>query len=118
MEGRMTDNKRVGMFLDGTWNNVSDNTNVWRLESPCAPNLPNRPIGAEPLDTGDAVISTINETIDATVFDCWRSDETYRPRNLSDWATRRGVDPSTLNQLSQGRVFPTRADDVVGAFDQ
>jgi hypothetical protein len=57
-----------------------------------------RPIGAEPLDTGDAVTSTINETIDATVFDRWRSDETYRPRNLSDWATRLGVDPSTLNQ--------------------
>jgi len=57
-----------------------------------------RPIGAEPLDSGDAVTSTINETIDATVFDRWRSDETYRPRNLSDWATRRGVDPSTLNQ--------------------
>jgi hypothetical protein len=57
-----------------------------------------RPIGAEPLDTGDAVTSTINETIDATVFDRWRSDETYRPKNLSDWATRRSVDPSTLNQ--------------------
>ena len=24
------------MFLDGTWNNVSDNTNVWRLKSLCA----------------------------------------------------------------------------------
>jgi hypothetical protein len=57
-----------------------------------------RPIGAEPLDTGDAVTSTINETIDATVFDRWRSDETYRPKNLSDWATRRSVDPSTLKQ--------------------
>ncbi|MGC1294280.1 MAG: DUF2235 domain-containing protein [Alloacidobacterium sp.] len=31
----MTDNKRVGLFLDGTWNNVSDNTNVWRLKSLC-----------------------------------------------------------------------------------
>jgi uncharacterized protein (DUF2235 family) len=57
-----------------------------------------RPIGAEPLDTGNTVTSTINETIDATVFDRWRSDETYRPRNLSDWARRRGVDPSTLKQ--------------------
>jgi hypothetical protein len=55
-----------------------------------------RPIGAEPLDTGDAVTSTINETIDATVFDRWRSDETYRPKNLLDWATRRNVAPSTL----------------------
>jgi hypothetical protein len=44
------------------------------------------------------VTSTINETIDATVFDRWRSDETYRPKNLSDWATRRSVDPSTLKQ--------------------
>ena len=57
-----------------------------------------RPIGAEPLGTGNTVTSTINETIDATVFDRWRSDETYRPRNLSDWARRRGVDPSTLKQ--------------------
>jgi len=57
-----------------------------------------RPIGAEPQDTGDAVTSTINETIDATVFDRWRTDETYRPKNLSDWATRLAVDPSTLKQ--------------------
>jgi len=57
-----------------------------------------RSIGAEPQDTGDAVTSTINETIDATVFDRWRSDETYRPKNLSDWATRRGVDLSKLKQ--------------------
>ncbi|MGC2546691.1 MAG: hypothetical protein WA426_12645, partial [Silvibacterium sp.] len=64
-----------------------------------------RPIGAEPVDPGDAVTSTINETIDATVFDRWRSDETYRPKNLSDWATRRSVDPSTLNQS-------VRADDA------
>ncbi|MDP9052098.1 MAG: DUF2235 domain-containing protein [Acidobacteriota bacterium] len=57
-----------------------------------------RPIGAEPQDTGDAVTSAINETIDATVFDRWRTDETYRPKNLSDWAKRRSVDPSTLKQ--------------------
>jgi len=57
-----------------------------------------RPIGAEPLDTGDAMLSTINETIDSTVFNRWRSDATYRPKNLSEWATRRNVDPSTLKQ--------------------
>ncbi|MBP28909.1 DUF2235 domain-containing protein [Methylobacterium sp.] len=28
--------KRVAMFLDGTWNTVSDNTNVWRLRALCA----------------------------------------------------------------------------------
>ena len=57
-----------------------------------------RPIGAEPRDTGDAVESTINETIDGTVFDRWRADETYRPPNLKEWAARRGVDPSALKQ--------------------
>ena len=58
-----------------------------------------RTIGAEPLDTGDAVTSTINETIDATVFD-WAGalDDNYRPKNLSDWATRRGKSPSVLKQ--------------------
>src|SRR5262249_42210738 len=25
--------KRVAVFLDGTWNTVNDNTNVWRLKS-------------------------------------------------------------------------------------
>lgn len=30
------DKKRIALFLDGTWNNVNDNTNVWRLKSLCA----------------------------------------------------------------------------------
>src|SRR4051812_43293723 len=29
--------KRLAIFLDGTWNAVGDNTNVWRLKSLCAP---------------------------------------------------------------------------------
>jgi uncharacterized protein (DUF2235 family) len=57
-----------------------------------------RPIGAEPVDTGDAIETTINETIDATVFARWRADATYRPQNLVDWATRRKVDPAKLMQ--------------------
>jgi uncharacterized protein (DUF2235 family) len=28
--------KRLALFLDGTWNTVSSNTNVWRLKSMCA----------------------------------------------------------------------------------
>lgn len=27
--------KRVALFLDGTWNTVTDNTNVWRMKSLC-----------------------------------------------------------------------------------
>jgi uncharacterized protein (DUF2235 family) len=55
-----------------------------------------RPIGAEPVDTGDAITTTINETIDVTVFDRCRADPTYRPQNLVDWAKRKNVDPVTL----------------------
>ena len=29
--------KRIAVFLDGTWNTVNDNTNVWRLKSLLAP---------------------------------------------------------------------------------
>lgn len=28
--------KRLALFLDGTWNAVGDNTNVWRLKSLCS----------------------------------------------------------------------------------
>lgn len=31
-----TQNKRLALFLDGTWNAVGTNTNVWRLRSLCA----------------------------------------------------------------------------------
>jgi uncharacterized protein (DUF2235 family) len=29
--------KRLAVFLDGTWNAVNDNTNVWRIKALCAP---------------------------------------------------------------------------------
>jgi uncharacterized protein (DUF2235 family) len=56
-----------------------------------------RPIGAEPVDAGDAVITTINETIDASVFERWRNDREYRPKNLADWASRQKVELATLS---------------------
>jgi hypothetical protein len=57
-----------------------------------------RPIGAKPVDTGEAIKTTINETIDASVFERWRYDASYRPKNLAEWAELRGADPSTLKQ--------------------
>jgi hypothetical protein len=71
-----------------------------------------RPIGAEPVDTGDAIKTTINETIDATVFDRWRVDSTYRPQNLADWASRRKVDPGALKQA----VLAKDATPIVAAI--
>jgi uncharacterized protein (DUF2235 family) len=31
------ESKRLAVFLDGTWNAVDDNTNVWRMKALCAP---------------------------------------------------------------------------------
>lgn len=63
-----------------------------------------RTIGADALVNGEKTTTTINETIDATVFDRWQRDTAYRPLNLSNWAKRRGIDLSSL----KGSV---RADD-------
>jgi len=57
-----------------------------------------RPIGRAP-DVGTKfTTSTINETIDYSVFDRWKSDTSYRPRNILEWARRVGADPSDLEQ--------------------
>ncbi|MER9431973.1 DUF2235 domain-containing protein [Mesorhizobium sp. M0408] len=71
----------------------------------------NRPIGAPPLAGSDATTSTINETIDGSVFDRWRAQLTYRPKNLQDWAARTGVDPATINR-SVPAADPLRGEPI------
>lgn len=36
------------------------------------------------------------ETIDKSVFDKWRANDDYRPKNLVDWAERANVNPATI----------------------
>lgn len=55
-----------------------------------------RPIGKPAVDHGDSITTTINETIDASVFDRWRKLQSYRPRNLAEWAARANVDPGQI----------------------
>jgi uncharacterized protein (DUF2235 family) len=55
-----------------------------------------RPIGAAAVVNGSQTIATINETIDGSVFDRWRSDDRYRPSNLIDWGQRNKVDPKEV----------------------
>lgn len=50
-----------------------------------------RPIGADPVDSETGRVHTINESIDGSVFDRWRADLTYRPKNLVEWASRKQV---------------------------
>jgi hypothetical protein len=59
-----------------------------------------RPIGRGPVvDThsGD-VTTTINETIDSSVFDRWRKDSAYRPQNLIAWAKDHEVSVESRQQ--------------------
>lgn len=54
-----------------------------------------RPIGVPPRDEGPGVVN-INETIDASVFDRWRADPTYRPPGLQSWAEAKQLDPGKI----------------------
>ncbi len=56
-----------------------------------------RAIGAAPFVNGDKTTTTINETIDATVFDRCRSNKDYPPPNLASWAKSRGIDPKSIH---------------------
>lgn len=51
----------------------------------------NREIGSDPVKSSTEIESTINETIDKSVFDRWRIDENYRPIGLANWAKRRNI---------------------------
>jgi hypothetical protein len=68
-----------------------------------------RSVGAAPQIGSAATTSRINETIDGSVFDRWRTDASYRPDNLVAWAAAKQVDPTKLS----GAVMA--ADPEVGA---
>lgn len=55
-----------------------------------------RPIGTAPEVGTKRTTGRINETIDGTVFDRWRGNSDYRPKNLNAWALRKCADPATL----------------------
>jgi Uncharacterized alpha/beta hydrolase domain (DUF2235) len=55
-----------------------------------------RPIGTDPEKGATRTTERINETIDGSVFARRRGNSSYRPPNLKDWASRKGVDPATL----------------------
>jgi uncharacterized protein (DUF2235 family) len=55
-----------------------------------------RPVGTLPMVGTEATTNRINETIDESVFERWRADPAYRPKNLVDWAKRYSIDPASL----------------------
>lgn len=58
-----------------------------------------RPIDADPKSTDkpNETERSINETIDASVFERCRQDTSYKPNNLVEWAQRKNVDLPSLN---------------------
>jgi uncharacterized protein (DUF2235 family) len=57
-----------------------------------------RSIGADPRESKDGTHSTVNETIDASLFERWRADANYRPPSLADWARRKEADPAKVRR--------------------
>jgi hypothetical protein len=55
-----------------------------------------RPIGTDPEEREDGTHRTVNETIDYSVFERWRSVAAYRPHNLATWAQRCNVKPEEI----------------------
>jgi hypothetical protein len=51
-----------------------------------------RKIGQDPDVREDGTHTNVNETIDRSVFERWRTVPAYRPANLTEWATRKKVD--------------------------
>ena len=55
-----------------------------------------RQIGEPPRDTAQSTESNVNETIDSSVFDRWRNNAEYRPKNLVNWAKSYNVNPEKI----------------------
>jgi uncharacterized protein (DUF2235 family) len=55
-----------------------------------------RAIGRPIHEVEKGFVDTVNETIDASVFERWRRDPTYRPKNLADWAGSRAINPASI----------------------
>ena len=55
-----------------------------------------RDIAPPPFKGERGTHTRVNETIDVSVFDRWRSNVSYRPVNVADWAKRYKADPAAL----------------------
>ena len=54
-------------------------------------------IGELDRTAGTVWTETVNETIDASVFERWRRNSSYRPKNIQVWASYHRLDPSGLH---------------------
>lgn len=77
-----------GTFLKGAYRLLTLNHRYFRT------------IGGDPVPTKETenpgLSCPVNETIDSSVFEHWKARPNYRPKNLRDWANRRGKNLETL----------------------
>jgi len=76
-----------------------------------------RPVGPPPDKSTEETTSRINETIDGSVFERWRADDTYRPPNLVNWLKEKGADPAKIEgavHANDPKVGDPAANALVG----
>jgi uncharacterized protein (DUF2235 family) len=90
--------KRLAVFLDGTWNTVNDNTNVWRLKSLLAPKGPD---GVEQLSYYSTGVGTaFGERVRGGMFGYGLNDEIIRAYDAVSMFTVDHFDRSVVeNQI-------------------
>jgi hypothetical protein len=76
-----------------------------------------RTIGQEPGVRDDGTHVNVNETIDKSVFDRWRADPSYRPRNLVEWGDRkhtwiRAISRAPFTQTTRRSALRIESTDV------
>lgn len=55
-----------------------------------------RLVGADNEVRSSGTYENVNETIDSSVFERWRVNSSYRPKNIQEWARRKGIDPAQI----------------------
>ncbi len=68
-----------------------------------------RPIGSATMQTPTGPVHPLNEMIDESVFHRWRDDDSYRSKNLAEWARARGLDPADLHTTIPVSATPRTA---------
>ncbi|MFB6689413.1 DUF2235 domain-containing protein [Streptomyces virginiae] len=86
-------------FLGGAYRALPRNRRHWRK------------IGSADNIGSAAPTRLMSEVVDASVFDRWREDPEYRPRNIAEWGSRRGLTVGELYGTQNAHLLGPKAGD-------
>ncbi|MFD9722795.1 DUF2235 domain-containing protein [Streptomyces sp. NPDC059072] len=86
-------------FLGGAYRALPRNRRHWRE------------IGSADNVGSAAPAQLMTEVVDASVFDRWREDPEYRPKNIAEWGSRRSLMVSELHGTQNAHLFGLKAGD-------